>query len=469
MLCRETGDAKSNPGLSEEADPTVAGFAVAGFARRALAAGLDTLLVAAVAVISAWLIPPVGRAATWLAQALGLLASVPITAATLTLGFCYYTVCEGLSGTTIGKLVCGVRVRKISGEPCGFRSSFLRNLIRFADGVGGYAVGLIVAAPSHLSQRLGDRVAATVVVGDSRSVLVRCLAAAVLVLALLGGLQCVTGSRISIASLPSMPLAPLGAGTVIKQSGQLYAGFRFVVSKNGPSHSPDYKRGESLLVELEVIGYGRDSAGAADVRTTFSVTDPSGLLVFEPAAAPFHQTIPATSRIAVWFGKDLPPFAPAGHYYADVKIHDQSQNADFDFKQTFLVDGLKVTWYGPGIRDLGLSLSPDGPVADDPVATAGTKIYVGGNVVGLGERGRHLDGHIGQRIIAPDGSTVANNPDLVSFRDYVFYHPATFMTPFQTWLSIPGGYPRGTYLVEISLSDSVSGRKTMTKRSFRLD
>lgn len=77
----------------------------------------------------------------------------------------YYTVLEGLTGRTLGKLVTGIRVIDAhTGEPPGVLSAVVRTLLRLIDGVLGYLLGLIVVVNSSRRRRLGDMAARTLVV-----------------------------------------------------------------------------------------------------------------------------------------------------------------------------------------------------------------------------------------------------------------------------------------------------------------
>ena len=80
----------------------------------------------------------------------------------------YYLLLEGLwDGYTVGKKVLGIKVVKEDGSPIGLGDSVLRNVLRFIDGLFYYVVGFIFIATSDRKQRLGDRVASTVVVTDT--------------------------------------------------------------------------------------------------------------------------------------------------------------------------------------------------------------------------------------------------------------------------------------------------------------
>ena len=80
------------------------------------------------------------------------------------LWFLYYISMEATLGATIGKLMVGIRVVSLEGSSIGWSSSVIRNALRLVDGVVFYLIGIIFVLTSAERQRLGDRVASTVVV-----------------------------------------------------------------------------------------------------------------------------------------------------------------------------------------------------------------------------------------------------------------------------------------------------------------
>ena len=80
------------------------------------------------------------------------------------LGLGYFVLAEGLTGSTVGKRIVGIRVIGEDGEIAGFGQAVVRNVLRFVDGLFFYLVGAIFAFTSPSAQRLGDRAAHTVVV-----------------------------------------------------------------------------------------------------------------------------------------------------------------------------------------------------------------------------------------------------------------------------------------------------------------
>jgi uncharacterized RDD family membrane protein YckC len=84
----------------------------------------------------------------------------------LALGFAYYIVPEALWGATPGKFLLAMRVvNEADGGKIDWMKSITRNLLRIIDGLPAlYILGFIFAVTSPKVQRLGDRVAKTVVV-----------------------------------------------------------------------------------------------------------------------------------------------------------------------------------------------------------------------------------------------------------------------------------------------------------------
>jgi uncharacterized RDD family membrane protein YckC len=76
----------------------------------------------------------------------------------------YFAVLESSrSGKTLGKLIAGIRVADVGGGKASFNQALMRNILRLVDGLVFYIVGIILILRSGRNQRLGDRVAGTVV------------------------------------------------------------------------------------------------------------------------------------------------------------------------------------------------------------------------------------------------------------------------------------------------------------------
>jgi uncharacterized RDD family membrane protein YckC len=81
------------------------------------------------------------------------------------LWFLYYVAMEATTGATLGKMAVGIRVVRADGaSPIGWGPSIIRNVLRIVDGLFVYLIGAVLVMTSPTKQRLGDRVAGTVVV-----------------------------------------------------------------------------------------------------------------------------------------------------------------------------------------------------------------------------------------------------------------------------------------------------------------
>ena len=82
----------------------------------------------------------------------------------------YFAVLESSrSGKTLGKLIAGIRVADVGGGKASFNQALMRNILRLVDGLVFYIVGVILILNSDRNQRLGDRVAGTVVLHTQKT------------------------------------------------------------------------------------------------------------------------------------------------------------------------------------------------------------------------------------------------------------------------------------------------------------
>ena len=80
----------------------------------------------------------------------------------LTLG--YFVILEWAAGWTIGKMVLGLRVVSLSGDQISISQALIRNVLLLVDALFGCLVALVSMLLSDCRQRVGDRVAGTMVV-----------------------------------------------------------------------------------------------------------------------------------------------------------------------------------------------------------------------------------------------------------------------------------------------------------------
>jgi uncharacterized RDD family membrane protein YckC len=92
---------------------------------------------------------------------------VTAVAVTLAAEFVYFAACEGMTGTTLGKRLLGLRVvRAADGAPCGPLAALVRTALRLVDNVLFSLPGIAAIVVSPRNQRLGDRAARTLVVSE---------------------------------------------------------------------------------------------------------------------------------------------------------------------------------------------------------------------------------------------------------------------------------------------------------------
>ncbi len=83
----------------------------------------------------------------------------------------YYALLEGLFGATLGKRIVGLRVTDLECHRIGPQASILRNLARLLDVLPfAYLLGGILTLATRQHQRLGDRLAGTLVVPAAAAV-----------------------------------------------------------------------------------------------------------------------------------------------------------------------------------------------------------------------------------------------------------------------------------------------------------
>jgi uncharacterized RDD family membrane protein YckC len=102
-----------------------------------------------------------------LSQLSGALSAGIATATVITVivWFFYYTLLEGRYGQTLGKWFCKIKVIKEDGSaPIGYSAAAIRTVLRIIDGLIDYLIGAILIWTSEKKQRLGDRLAHTIVI-----------------------------------------------------------------------------------------------------------------------------------------------------------------------------------------------------------------------------------------------------------------------------------------------------------------
>jgi len=146
---------------------------IAGPGRRAVAYVLDLIICYGAVFIFAILLLFASGGAAAITGAMGGLEGVGvglILLAVFAAQWVYFVVWEGWTGRTPGKSALRLRVLTTSGRPIHFTDAALRNILRAADALpNAYVVGLVSMALTRRFQRLGDLVAGTMVILESRA------------------------------------------------------------------------------------------------------------------------------------------------------------------------------------------------------------------------------------------------------------------------------------------------------------
>jgi len=130
---------------------------------------IDTVIISIIGAIATL---PLGTStAATINQQTGAISIAPVywiaIIIELIITFLYFTILEGRYGQTVGKIVLKLKVLKADGSPINYKDAGIRTILRIIDDVPfivPYLLGAILIWSSDTKQRLGDRVAHTVVV-----------------------------------------------------------------------------------------------------------------------------------------------------------------------------------------------------------------------------------------------------------------------------------------------------------------
>jgi len=158
-----------SPGQFEDGADTPADPRVAGFAIRAVARLIDGtygfavgFLAVVIASIGLTLENSSGTPDEWARSMQGFRASAFLVS---TLGaLAYYAISEYIGGTTLGKLLCGLRVVSTDFTSVSLFGALVRSAVFLIDSLFFGVVAYAAMASSPLRQRLGDRWGGTIVV-----------------------------------------------------------------------------------------------------------------------------------------------------------------------------------------------------------------------------------------------------------------------------------------------------------------
>lgn len=422
---------------------------IAGFGDRALALVLDTVvIVVAFAVIGNWAAARWGGATSSGFELSGVAALVAIVLTGLA-AFLYYWILEGTLGATFGKAIVGIRVRRVDGGKVDLRASLIRNLLRLVDGFAVYLVGWIIAALSPIRQRLGDRIAGTVVTPAPQSRGVRVAGGIALVGVIIAGTVAMISIRHSGAT-PAVAARPA-------KNGLALADITWLDDAGGTPHSGPYTPGSHLFAKYEITGFAHGPQGQVKVAMGILLVDPNGLAVGDTLHTDVDATDATGAPVYGHFEMGFPDYVPPGTYTVRIHVHDAIGGEDATFTPTFSINGPAVA---PAdkleMRDLGLSSTEGGQLLSQPVFHAGETVYFTGRAFGVQFRDAVPDFHIDVLLLGPSGSTILGKTDWGGLNAASNYHPPTFFLPIAGTVTLPANVAPGSYVVRVVLRDLVA-------------
>ncbi len=435
---------------------------------RFLAVVLDScLMAAAFAVIGMWAASRWGGFTATGFQLEGRAAWVA-GGATLALGLLYYWITEGLFGATLGKAIIGLVVRKADGRPCGLGASLIRNLLRLVDGLGVYLVGFLAAVLSRSRQRIGDRVAGTVVTERPPARAAR----AALVLLWLAALAAGVLGAVRLHRAPPEASGEVTAavGAPAAAAGDLrLINLDFLEREDGPPRPQrPYQRGELVYLKYDIVGFGTAPGGNTDLRINGAALDPNGLPLYSWSRE-FSRPVASGNPVNGWISIELPAFVPPGRYQIQINVEDKVNNARLSHSVGFDVQGDPVPVASRfEVRDFEMAPARDGPAASPMVLEGGGTVYMRWKIAGLGFRGDDVDVRVAMKVYGPGGKLLLDQPEYFSRRESVGYHPPGYFLPISGHLNVPSGFAKGTYTVQFEASDNIAQARTSWSAQFQV-
>jgi uncharacterized RDD family membrane protein YckC len=449
----------------------VGGFALAGMGERVVASVLDMIFIGILFAVAGMATAAQLGGVTDSGFSLnGMPAAVTIGITSIA-GFLYFWLAEGLFGSTLGKAIAGIQVRRKTGAPPGMSASLLRNILRIIDGIGVYLVGFCVAILSKTRQRIGDHVAGTVVVESPISKPLRVFVALVWFAALVGGLA---GAYVIHRGAPESvtgEFAALPATIPVTSTGRLKAGnFVYTEGKGGPVRANAiFKPGDLVFLKYDIAGFARDAQKVPDLGFLLTAADPAGVAIHEPCTVRFNSALDRGQPVNGYLGMQLPPYAPPGRYKISIKIHDAVDGANLELTPSIEVNAAAVAPpHGLELRDFQLSRTETGPGESVPAMEGGSTVYMNANIFGLQFRDGKTSGRMSLTVLDPDGKVALDQPNFIDLSDAEFYRPPTYWIHVSGRIPIPAGLKAGIYTEQYAVIDNVSNQTVTQDAKFEV-
>jgi uncharacterized RDD family membrane protein YckC len=395
--------------------------------------------------------------------------------------FLYYLCLEWWLGTTLGKIVVGVKVVGVDGGRIDLRASLIRNLLRLVDGLGVYLVAAVAVLVTRRCQRLGDLAAHTVVVRHDYPRFGRAIALLALLalpVAAIAGTWSLRGSQAAgttaAVTTSGSSSSSTGAGASAGAGGQtagsvalalgdvadgpfLVTGLRFAAGENGPERpNATFKSGETPTLLFEVKGFASDPAQKGRVRLTVAGRDASDVPINEPRETEVQPPATAAS-LNSWANVSLPNYVEPGNYRLEVTVADLVGNRKVVVSAPFKVEGQPFQPSASlALRGLRLTEGEDGPPRSETVYDKGGTVWMAFDVVGFrtgGDKTIRVQEHM---TVTTASGAKALDAQVLDVNRQFFYVPRRL--PITNHITL-GQMPPGEYQVALTVTDEVGSQR----------
>jgi len=441
---------------------------------RMLAVILDTfLLMAAFWAVGMWLAPRLGGVTPSGFNLQGLPALAVIGLSLLTF-FIYYVLFEWWFGTTLGKIVAGVKITTVEGGRLSFRASLVRNLMRLIDGLGIYLVAAIALLLSKKRRRLGDMAAGTVVVTREYWALARVAALLALLILLVGTIVLSFGLRVgsAISGLSGASTAGTVAesarqettATAATPAGEVRPGtlalthLRLAAGKDGPER-PDgvFKPGETAALLFDLEGFATDAGGIGRVKMRVNALDPLGVHVIRSGETELHPSSSGPPRIESWATVPVPEYALPGEHRIEVTVIDLVVNRQVAASAPFKVDASPYqAAESLTVQNFRATQGERGAPRPDSVYSPGSDVWLAFDLSGF--KGG-ADGEVRLQedmVLTAASGESGKETRLLDVNQQFFYLP--LRVPVTNHISL-GTMPAGEYQARLTFTDLVGNQK----------
>lgn len=251
-------------------------------------------------------------------------------------------------------------------------------------------------------------------------------------------------------------------------------------AEDAPFVNTDYQflPGDYVYVEFHVAGYSVDVDQETDRRTMHLTYT---LVAEDSKDVPLAQAV--SGEISEHLGPEdknwlpvkrtsflMPSFVTGGTYYVHVSVHDVLGKSEIEKKLPFTIGGPRFEPSdGVSVQHFRFFRDPnDRHALDTPAFTPGDTVYTDFDFYDFGLKpGNEYDLAYGITVLRPDGKSFLEQPNAAELRDRSFY-PAQYL-PASLEVITKKDSPKGDYLILLTARDLVSGKSTVTRRTFSLE